>query len=325
LCVDHESCAQRWCGEAPPYGARDMSSLYTPAERGGEGITSLEEWNTWRGWNHVFAVYCSSDLWVGARGEHVFEGDPDYRLYFEGDLVAADGIAAGVAGLSSDDGLVQLPLLADAATVIVGGISAGSHGAAFHVEEIAAAAPMADIVTVFDSMFSSPTEVTDPKIDGLFAANHEMLWTETADPAWGAVLMGDCLADHAATVWDCLNLETLLHDGYVEGPILWIHDLRDPVIFKFYDFFGVSSAEYQALGVATFRFYEDDFPDVSLHSYSCGQHTTIDGDGTFSTFSVVDAENGGPAVTIHDALETVLAGGRVVAVDSAPATTSSCF
>jgi hypothetical protein len=302
-----------------------MSSLYTPAERGGEGITSLDEWNALRGWNRVFAVYCSSDLWIGAAGEHVFEGDPDYRLYFEGALIAADGVAAGVAGLVSDDGLVTMPSLADATTVIVGGISAGSHGAAFHREQVAAAAPNAELFTIFDSMFSAAPEVMDPNLEALFDADHETLWTEAADPAWGAVLMDACVAAHPNDVWECLSIEPLLRERFIEGPTLWIHDLRDPVIYKFYEFWGVSDAGYQQLGIDTLRLYEDEYPDLSLHAYSCGQHTTIDNAATFSSFSVVDAEAGGPAVTIHDALADMLAGERVIAIDSVPASTSSCF
>ncbi len=324
FCPDYEGCAARWCGEDPPYGARHMSSLYLPATKGGEGITAIEDWNEWRGWNHVFAAYCSSDTWLGSRGEYVFEGEPDYRLYFEGDLVAADGVAAGVAGIVSDDGVVAMPLLSDATTVVVGGISAGCHGAALHNEKVATAAPLAQVVTVLDSTFYSSPEVTDATLEAVFVQNHTRIWNDTANPAWGAVLDAACAADHPTEPWRCLNLETLMSDGYLEGSVLWNHDLRDPVVYKYYEAAGVTEGAYQQLGVDTFRYLEDTVPSISIYGYSCGIHTVIDGDGTFSSFSVVDAENGGSAVTVHDALQSVLAGGRVGAVDRAPAPTSSC-
>jgi hypothetical protein len=293
--------------------------------RGGEGITSQDEWNSFGGWNLVFAAYCSSDQWSGTKGEHVFEGDPPYRLFFEGAVVAADGIAAAVAGMHSDDGTVELPSLADAGTVVVAGVSAGTHGAALHRGAIAAAAPLAEVVTVLDSTFYASPEVMTPDLDEAFETQLSRIWNDTALPAWGSVVHESCALEHATDPWRCLSMDTMMREGHVEGNVLWIHDLRDDVIYDYYASIGVSEGLYQQLGVDTARLFEDEVPLVSVYGYSCGIHTTIDANGTFSNYNVVDAENGGPALTIHDALLSVLDGARVVAVDSAPPANSICY
>jgi hypothetical protein len=325
VCTHHEGCAVRWCGEDPPYGARHMSSRFAPYGIGGVGIDSTAADNSFAGWNQVFAMYCSSDAWSGARGEYVFEGEPDYRLYFEGGVVAADGIDAGVAGLASDDGVEVLPSLADAATIIVSGTSAGSYGAVLHRSKFVDAAPSATTLTLVDSAYDSAHEVIDPATADLLTASDERGWTDAANPAWGTEVEPACLATFPTEPWLCMNLVTLLGDGFVEGRVFWHHDLLDPVIYKnSYGPMGLTEGQLSIDGVATFRFFEDEHPDVSLHAFTCGEHTTIDSDGGFQVMRVSDAEAGGPFWSIHDALAAFVDGQRVVAIDTAPSTTSIC-
>ena len=74
----------------------------------------------------------------------------------------------------------------------------------------------------------------------------------------------------------------------------------------------------------TFRLYEDTEPHISVHSNNCGIHAAVDADGTFMTYTVIDAELGGEPMAFHDVLLSWVNGTRVIAIDTLPPTTSVC-
>lgn len=326
-CAGQEDCAVRFCGEDPPFGARHMSTeVGTPPTRGGEGITSQNPANAFAGWNQVFAVYCTSDLWVGTASDVVMDTrEPAYRIHFEGHHVAEDGIAAGVTGLTSDDGVEVLPSLAQASTVLVAGTSAGVPGAVRHVDRFAEVAPMAHTVLVIDSLFDPAPDVVDPGLTADVQAQYAQNWTQSS-LYWQPDTLPACAEQHPGEDgWTCLLLDRALREGHLQvTSVFYHHDLLDPVVFNVFEDAGIAKSAYAQAAVETFRFYETELPNVSLHVFSCGQHTSIDSPLYFFDATVSDAVSGGPAWTEHDALVAHLAGQRVVAIDTNPATTSVC-
>jgi Pectinacetylesterase len=322
FCANYEDCAVRWCGENFPYGERHMSSGPLPQGIGGDGIMSTDPANTFQGWNLVFAAYCTSDLWGGARSDVVFDGNPPYRLHFEGAQVAEDGIDAGVAGLVSDDGEMVLPSLADAERVLVGGTSAGCNGAASHTDAVEAAAPGAVVTTVLDSCLYPEPSVLGPTYQPLWEDQLARFWDEVYTPVYGTEPDPDCALAYKDELWRCVDLNTLVREEF--SRVMIHHDQSDPIIYAFFDTLGMSMAQYADAAIDTYRLYEEDAPHVSIHSNNCGEHTSIDGDGTFLRMTVVDAESGGPALSLHDVLAVSADGGRSIAVDSSPPATSVC-
>jgi Pectinacetylesterase len=321
FCGGNLDCKIRWCGEQLPFGKRHMSSDPLPGRIGGEGITSQLLENTFAGWNLVFAAYCTSDSWSGTRADVVLEGDVPYRVHFEGALVGKDGIAAGVAGLVSDDGELAMPKLGDAARVLAVGTSAGCQGAVRNTDDLAAAAPGAVVTTVLDSCFAPAPGALGP---------YEAPWSEQVDrfqadvavPLWGAEPEPACAAAHPEDPGVCADMGLMIRDHLPR--VVWHHDLDDPVIYQFYQEAGLSKAQFAQAAIDTFREYAITQPHVAIHSNNCGVHTTIDGNGTFLNYTVADAVAGGPAWSLHDALADALDGGRPVAIDSSPSTTSVC-
>lgn len=321
-CLGNEDCAVRWCGEAWPFGKRHMSSDPLPLGIGGDGITSLLEENGFATWNQVFAAYCTSDRWLGTRADVVLDGENPYRLHFEGALVAADGIAAGAAGLTSDDGTVTLPPLGDAATILVAGTSGGCQGAASTTDTFRAVAPGAAITTALDSCFDPAAEVIEPALYAEMDESEARLFLDGLVGVQGARPAPACMADHPHDPWLCINMDVMAR--FYLDPVFVHHDQSDPVIYPNVESFGVSKAGFAQMAIDTFALYRTSAPHVSVHSNNCGWHTSIDEDGPFLRATVVDATDGGPPWTEHGALAQALTGDQTVVVEGSPATTSVC-
>lgn len=321
FCSGNLDCKVRWCGENLPFGNRHMSSDPLPAMIGGDGITGQMLENTFRGWNLVFAAYCTSDSWAGRRADVVLDGEVPYRVHFEGAIVAQDGIDAGAAGLVSDDGAVAMPVLGDAARVLSVGTSAGCQGAIRHTDGLAAAAPDAEVTTVLDSCLY-PTPSALGEFEGYWSELVDRFQEEVGGPRWGVEPEPACAADHPSDPAVCDDLGLVLRD-YLPR-VVWHHDLDDPVVYDFFGIVGMSKAEFAQAAIDTFRDLEVSEPQISIHSNNCSVHTSIDSNGTFLNFTVSDAVNGGPAWSIHDTLTNALSGGRTVAIDTSPSTTSVC-
>lgn len=321
-CADADSCAARWCGTHYPYGLRHMSSRPYPAAIGGIGISADRVDNTFRSWNQVFAAYCTSDAWRGERADVDLAGDPSFRLHFEGAVVARDGIAAGVAGLVSDDGVVHLRSLALARNILVAGTSAGCQGAAAHSPAFQTAAKDALVTTVLDSCFDAAPEVLDDETAQAMESDLALFWDESARRVWGARANPVCAADHPDDEWRCAGLDLQIRE-YL--PRVFVHhDLADPVVFRAYASLGMSPYEYAAAAIDTFRTYQATVPQVSIHANTCSEHTSIDQTVPFLFTTVVDAEDGGPPMSFHDTLAASLTGRQVVVVDDGQATGSAC-
>lgn len=322
FCSSTESCAARWCGTNFPYGNRHMSSLGYPTAIGGIGISSDLEENTFRGWNQVFAAYCTSDGWIGSRSDVVLGGEPAFVIHFDGAKVARDGIAAAVTGLRTDDGAVQLRSLAAAANIVVAGTSAGCQGAAAHSAAFTAAAEDAVVTTVLESCFDAAPEVPDADFSRALDANLARFADEVAQGVWGADPDPACAADHPTDAWRCFGFDVRVRD-YLPRVFLH-HDLADPVVFDTYSDVGMGRYDYSAAAIATFRLYEEQLPQISIHAPTCYEHTAIDETVPFLFMTVVDGEKGGPPISFHDALVAALSGRPIVAVDALPSTGSVC-
>jgi hypothetical protein len=138
-CGSPASCAERWCGDSPPYGPAKMSSTFAPfpAIRG-NGIFSQNLLNNFRDFNMVTAYYCSSDTWAGTRTLDAppSGATPGYRIAFHGHHIVSAMIAALRAGVTSDDAAVTLPSIDTAARVLFTGTSAGGAGSIHNVDRV---------------------------------------------------------------------------------------------------------------------------------------------------------------------------------------------
>lgn len=64
---------ERWCGLDDQYGSGSLTMRYAPNEAAAGGIHSPDATNPFANWNHVFAVNCHTDRWLGRRDERILD------------------------------------------------------------------------------------------------------------------------------------------------------------------------------------------------------------------------------------------------------------
>lgn len=320
FCEDYETCAARWCGE-DFYDASKMSSAWAPESRDANGILSTDPSNAFSGYNHAYFPYCSSDFWVGTRDDHVFDGDPPYRLHFEGHEIALAGLDALSAGVVSDDGAEALASIDLAATVLVTGSSAGGYAAAAHTQVVADRLPGASVVGVPDAIFYPAPEVLTPSEIAAMTAEIDALYAATFVALWDGWTAEACAADHVADPAVCSNVDTILRQ-YTTAPFVWHVDLYDPVLYPYLAGFLYTKERFAEVVSATLSTYAGGVPAASLHGSACTAHVTLTGDRSFDGIVVDDAA--GTPWSLHDALEAHVGGARVVAIDDPSGAASTC-
>lgn len=310
FCADHEGCAVRWCGEGF-YDAARMSSAWSPPAIGGDGMRSAEGWNAFAGWNHALVHYCTSDAWSGTARDVVLDGDPPYRLHFDGHEVVLAALDALERGARSDDGAEALPPLGEAATVLFTGGSAGAFGAAQHVRDVIGRLPEARVIAGIDSFLPPPAEVMTAVEAAARVADVEATWVGV-DAVWDGVLDPTCAAA-LGDEWRCSDLDVALRSGPV--PELAVHqDLLDPVLYPSYEEIGFSTERLAELWVDGLHLYAETVPGAALHASRCRHHTALSETPRFAELTVAD--DLGTPWSLHDVLVAQLAGQPVVAIDS---------
>jgi hypothetical protein len=323
-CESHETCAARWCAE-DNYDAGNMSTRWAPTQAGGRGMLAPGADNVLGGWNAVEVYYCTSDLFIGQQGELVFDGDPSqgtgpYALYFSGHDLLSAALDALDAGVASDDGAEALQL-ADPATLVFSGSSAGAYGAIAELGRVADRYPSARVVAAPDSIFAPAVELLPPDLAASFDLSVERRYDEVIAPVYDGYVDEGCLAAGEAA-WRCANVDVVVREHRAVDELLYHHDLLDPVIYDFLSAAGIEGAAYAGAGETTLRLYGE--LGMSVHGSACADHTAFDESESWFGQAVTDALAGPPSATPNEALATVLGGGSVIAVDRPGGTGSVC-
>jgi len=317
-CANGESCAARWCAE-DAYNATKMSSLWAPEQRDIRGLQALDERSQFRGWNHAFVYYCSSDFWLGDAADVVLSTDEEgaFRMHFEGARIVDEAVDWLLAGGASDDGHVEMPSLASAGRVVWAGSSAGGMAVTQHGDALAAAVAPASSFVVVDALSTpDPALAYAPGAAEAWDAELQRQWSDEVVPVYAARLHAGCLTGEAAAPWHCWE-PSFVHQRYLQAPLFVHHDLRDAVLFDSYGALGVTLPGYIHASMALLEGLAASEPAVAVHGPSCGTHTILSADGTFHDQAV-------QGVSMHDGLVSWLDGGVVDLIDPGPGNASTC-
>jgi len=339
-CADFASCRERWCGAGSTYTAAKMSSNWAYDSIEGQGIFSRPD-SQLAFANLVFFYYCSSDSWAGRRSNVILtdEADPDssYSLHFRGHRILEAGLEMLMAGpVTSDSGDETVPSLANATQVLVTGSSAGSMGARFHLDWIAAQFDPAQTTVrgVFDTgLLPLPEMFDDPAVTQSIEESMQdkaELETSLYQPFWDESCVE--LLGSAPDWWQCAS-GTYLSLNHITTPFFQRMDITDSnPTGVFLQIFGVSVDEFAAATIDTLAL----LPDIGttaaeaaqinfvpgVYGPNCGQHLALTTDRHF-LISTVDDANGVPR-TFDEALRAWLLGAGVFIVDQHPAQASNC-
>lgn len=335
--ADYDQCRERWCGIGS-YNGSKMSSKMTPETIGEKGFTLRDTKNKLGDANQVFVYYCSSDSWAGNKSDAVLTKIDDatkkYRLHFRGHSIAKAAFDQLQGSVKSDDGVITMPPLIDAEQVLITGTSAGSAGATYNVDFLAALfdANKTTVLGVMDADF--PPEIDDYDLPNAadFEVGKQANYQRAFVDAYDAPLDSSCLATHdAADRYLCSDLGHLLLN-HITTPYFARMDLSDPVISQSAASFGISIVDFaKATRKAVSRV--SDVPTTSeeatkmtrtpgIYSPNCGQHEGFTENTWFFVTTVMDSAM--KATTFHDALTDWILGNTIAIIDSVPKVLSVC-
>ncbi len=316
-CATWEECAVRWCGEEE-YDAAKMSTRWDPETLAAGGFLDPAPPSRFSTWNRVWLRYCSSDLWVGTAADTVLtESEPPYGLQFRGADILREALSALEAGVTSDDGAVELPPLVQPGSVVFAGSSASAFGVLHAMDEVRARLGAERFLAVADSWTTHPGHGV---VDAVTAAQVEVFTEDAfavAGPAWAPRFDPDCSPDEP---WRCLDVDHTLRTA-VSTPRVVRADLSDPVIYPFWEAYGVAVVDYPQVVHDTLR-AQAAIPGTSALGPNCLGHI-VSGTDSFVTQRVRELEDG-PSWSLHDVVVSHLAGVPVVAVDGPGAAGSDC-
>lgn len=324
-CTSAAGCARRWCGNTAPNSPAKMSSRWAPAGIVGEGIFDAAPssgTNDFADWNQVHVYYCSSDTWVGQIDHPRLRSDdgetPDYAIHFRGAAIVDATIDALIAGVRSDDGLVALPRLGDAQTVLFAGSSAGAGGVRMHADAVGdvlrAVNPGVDYRAVVDAGIwaREPGPFLDAEAAATYAGS---IYTITRDFRAGRS-DASCLAMHAADPSPCADsTHVMLH--HMSTPYfakMDLHDIADPGIYASVDdYIAAQSALLDGLARDTLMREEAGAsPATGVYVPDCGHHIGLRAPEFYSIR--VGGEAGGGPLSFHDVLSNWVRGRAPAAV-----------
>ncbi len=310
-CDDQASCEERWCGASDVGGPRHMSSSWSAERRSGDGLFADDPRDPTRAWNKVFLHYCSSDYWVGTAPAPVTlrNGAPDLSLWFQGHEVLLAQLDALDAGARSDDGLAEVPSLADAERVLAVGSSAGGWGLIHHLDLLAERYDGAWVRGVVEGTSGLDRTLLPP--DVRYQADLRLDVTVAfVQPIWRPWYEPDCVGVTCSDTF-------LLYTEAITTPYVVRHDLRDGHFLEVQAALGLPEDLSTAMMSDTALRIAELRPDVSVLETNCGKHV-VTGDGEDYFDLSVDG------VSLNDAVGLLLEDTTVVAVDTSPATASVC-
>ena len=176
MCYNQKSCDNRKA-ELPEL----MTSEDKPPSRPGNGIESIStETNPdFSKANHVFVVYCSSDLWSGDREASSQIGGLQFR---------GARILRAVIDDLTNPASTPAPNLADAKQVLFSGSSAGGAGVLVHLDWLAERLPNATVRGINDAGWFVDLQPYDPNIDP------PITQTQRGYEFWNATVDASCAA-----------------------------------------------------------------------------------------------------------------------------------
>lgn len=171
-------------------------------------------------WNHVYLVYCSSDIWSGDKSAE----QSGFGFHFRGHDIATAMIDALM-----DPEVVGHPALSDASHVLFTGSSAGAGGMRNNVDRLVGMLPKGIDIRAFSDAALSPS-VTPVRTGG------EAEGWITRKAFWGAVPDASCVAAKPdAQEWECLEGRILAEEGHLSTPTFWHQDQRDIKVMGHFD------------------------------------------------------------------------------------------
>jgi hypothetical protein len=336
--VDYQTCKDRWCGVGPYKGSK-MTSTLAPEVMHADAVFGREPTNLLGNANQVWLYYCSSDAWAGRAADVVLTNPDDaserFRMHVRGHDIAMavfDVLLAGA--VTSDDGIVTMPSLADATEVVVTGTSAGGGGVINNGDAVAALFDpgSTQVWLVIDALLGPDLGDID---DAVIASAVEDAFSAAAaatNAATNAFQDESCAAAHGgADAWMC-SWSPHLRNHHLTTPFFARGDLADPVVFNQYEAAGATIVQYAqwtrtaALGVQNVPSDAEEAAGIvrapGVYSQGCGQHVGLTNVDYYSAATVED-QNGAPR-TLHGAVVSWLLGNDFTAVDTVPPTTSVC-
>lgn len=207
-CWDGASCAGRDKGLL-------TSTVWTEGNLDAGGIVSErpDQNPDFFNWNHVFAVYCSSDLWSGTRPDN----NNDVKFFFRGQYIV-DAIMDSLL----DANQIGAPTLREATQIIISGSSAGGIGARTHLDRLAKMLSWADVRGVLDAGVIPYTNPAYP------AAEQDRVGKLRMD-VWKSNLDESCVASSPTRPWLCMESDYAFKAKQFTTPFFLRHDLYDPV------------------------------------------------------------------------------------------------
>lgn len=311
-CGGTKSCADRWCGNSPPYGPAKMSSTFAtfPVIRGNGIFNQVNLANNFRDFNMVAAYYCSSDSWTGTRTiDAPPQGaTPGYRIALHGHHIVTAMVAALKAGVTSDDGVVTLPSIDTAAGVLFSGTSGGGKGSVHNVDRvrdlILATNPSVDFQYMADAIFSPYEEdvahgytASDVELDRALNENKRVFLGAADDQS--------CRDYHAAD--DPRICAEPAHVGmhHIAMPFFAKQDLEDPVLGPalFDNLTGFGEATRTMLQAFETRTTDAEEPDarqpVAIFGPRCRHHVALESQAFYDVELQVPP---GPPIDLNQAM-----------------------
>ncbi len=332
-CKDGTSCAKRWLSADTNMGAHKMSNQFAPADGiAGNGILSPGAGNQFRGWNHVYLYYCSSDSWQGRQSNVVLEttwfqgtqpshNPQQYLIHFRGaDIIDAviDMLRNGAQYVDQRERTITMPDLDEAERILLTGSSAGSGGVRYNTDRIRALLQAGnedlDFRAVVDAGYSRPYPTRDyrrtPMCQLQALCSYELMMSNEwhnvkealhADPATpGISVEDDCETTEAGTntEWKCADGVYVL-ENHIATPVFVRQDLQDSLVAGNYEKvnFGSAGDFGQLVAYELERFHAAD-TSRGVFAPQCGDHTGL----TNNRFSQAMVDVGGTLFSFHDLL-----------------------
>ncbi|MEM9556141.1 MAG: pectin acetylesterase-family hydrolase [Acidobacteriota bacterium] len=332
-CDDYHECEERWCAIDPPapdVNAQTMSSRWLDPTIALDGIFDLSlSMSSFARWNHVLLHYCSSDRWLGDKGNSTTltsdDGTSSAVIAFRGRRIVRAVVDELLqpGGVVADDGY-DMPSLADASIVLWTGTSAGGSGAAHTANEvrdtIVAANPSVDFRLVVDGAYAVSDPLWQTQVEALAMANYAV-----RDAVWDIASDAACIASQpSGEEWRCTAKEVMTN--HIAFPFFVRQDLRDNVAVNFLtaavpgvtalDVIGATATELDALNLVANASYYGSCSPSNGHVWLLADR--------FGTDTLVDPTTAG-TTTADAALATWIAiPGVLRTYDQPDATTGAC-
>ena len=347
-------CAQRWCDSK----ARMTSSL-APDAIAGDGMFSRRLMNESQepyephklgSANQVFVYYCSSDNFAGQAALHQIpssNSQPAFELFFNGQYIVDAVIDTLMQGAVSDDLRESLPVLMDyselaPSKVILSGTSAGCLALAHNADRIADRLNISpnELFSICDSNFGPDVlyDIDDQNIANQLLAIRKASYVQRSENA-NIARDASCVAFHESEPWVCDRAAHVVAYHMTNSQVLIKTDLRDPVIAQGYLNAGMTPNSFSraarqgllrvALQTINNNAEETPYRPISVLAPTCQKHGALRSDieffeTRFLSEILEEGETIQEDLSLNQALVKWINGASVEAIDTVPATISSC-